>query len=282
VVQVWADGNVWIDGLWHTKLTDGLDHIGGPYSWTMAFAAVMARSGPGSEPPERALVVGAGVGISSATLHGLNGLQVDGYEIDHTLQRVLRDYPAQTLRAATTPGIKWIWQDARTGLALDETQYDIILSAPLYLRQAGSSLLLSREYLRLAKSRLKPGGVLGVYSNEGSDAQTRMIQRTIAEQFAYRITWFDGIVTIASDQPIDLEKADLDAALTRPDHLFEEARILDEELRDEGGLWGLYDGRRYTRPIADRAITDDQPLVEYPDLAEQWVGTEDDSLTRFR
>jgi spermidine synthase len=272
VVEVLDDGNVWIDGLWHTKLSDGTDHVGRPYSWVMALAAVLAHGD--DPPPRRALVIGAGVGISSVTLAGVEGLQVDGYEINHTLRRVLRDYPEQTLHASDAPNVRWIWQDARTGLALDETRYDVILSAPLYLRQAGSSLLLSREYLRLVKSRLRPGGVLAVYSNEGSPAQVRLVQRTLSELFAHRVTWYDGIVTVASDSEITVPAEALAAFLARPDRLAAEARRLDAELRAEGGdgLYGLYEGERYTGVVGDQVITDDQPLVEYPELAERWVG----------
>ena len=35
-----------------------------------------------------------------------------------------------------------IWQDARSGLALNPKKYDIIQAQPLYLKQAGSALLI--------------------------------------------------------------------------------------------------------------------------------------------
>jgi spermidine synthase len=270
VVEVTQRGNVYIDGLWHTKLTDGDDHIGRPYSWLMAATAVMAHG----DDPERALVIGAGVGISGVTLEGLEGLQIDGYEINHTLRRVLEDYPAETLGALDHPRIRWIWRDARTGLALDPTRYDVILSAPLHLRQAGSSLLLSTEYLRLVKSRLTDDGVLAVYSNEGSEAQTLLVQRTVAEHFRYQVTWYDGVVTLASDRPIHFTADDLQARMQRDDRLYRELAQLDARLRSEGydqGVFSWYDGPLEGGMVADRPITDDQPLVEYPELAAEVV-----------
>lgn len=270
VVEVTQSGNVYIDGLWHTKLTDGADHIGRPYSWLMAATAIMAHG----DDPERALVIGAGVGISGITLAGLEGLEVDGYEINHTLRRVLEDYPDETLGALDHPSIRWIWQDARTGLALDPTRYDVILSAPLHLRQAGSSLLLSTEYLRLVKSRLAEGGIVAVYSNEGSEAQTWLVQRTVAEHFRYQVSWYDGVVTLASDRPIRFTRRDLEARMQRPDRLYREMAGLDAQLKADGwdeGLWSWYDGPLDDGLIADRPITDDQPLVEYPALAEERV-----------
>jgi spermidine synthase len=269
VVEVDVEGNVYIDGLWHTRLSEATDPVGRPYTWLMAFAAAMAHE---DAHPDRALVVGAGVGVSGMALAGIEGLEIDGYEINHTLKRVLRDYPEETNHSLTHPRMRWIWRDARTGLALDTTRYDILLSAPLYLRQAGSSLLLSEEYLRLAKSRLAPGGVLAVYSNEDEAAQSRLVQRTIARVFAYRVTWYEGLVTIAADHPIALTPERFAERMQLPDRLYRQARGLDASLRDDGGLLAWYDGDRYANELATRWITDDAPLVEYPALAERWAG----------
>jgi hypothetical protein len=60
--------------------------------------------------------------------------------------------------------------------------------------------------------------------------------------------------------------------LARPDRLYREAAVLDESLRDQGGLQGWFDGEVYATERADRVVTDDQPLIEYPELAERWVG----------
>jgi len=269
VVEVQPDGDVYLDGLWHTRLTDGPDgHVGRPYTWVMAAAAVLAHPNP---HPERALVIGAGVGVSGVTLAGVDGLQVDGYEINRTLKRVLEDLPGRTLDALHHRSLRWIWHDARTGLALDETRYDIILSAPLHLRQAGSSLLLSREYLRLVKSRMAEGGVLAVYSNEGPGAQTLLVQATLAEAFAYRTSWYDGIVTVASDRPITVTPELLEARMQRDDLLYRQMRSLDAELADEGGLYALWDDEEYTQIIGDHVILDDWPLVEHPEVADALV-----------
>ncbi len=271
VVTIQADGDVVIDGLWHTRLTDTPDgHVGRPYTWVMAAAAVLAHANP---YPKRALVIGAGVGVSGVTLAGVDGIQVDGYEINQTLRRVLEDRPQQTLHALLHPSLRWIWQDARTGLALDETVYDIILSAPLHLRQAGSSLLLSREYLRLVKSRLAEDGVLAVYSNEGPGAQSLLVQATLAEAFPFRTTWYDGVVTIASRKPITITPELLEARMSRDDLLYRQMRALDEELllEGEGGFLSMWDDSDHTQQVADRVIVDDWPLVEYPEVANALV-----------
>jgi hypothetical protein len=148
------------------------------------------------------------------------------------------------------------------------------LSAPLHLRAAGSSLLLSDEYLRLVKSRLEPDGVLVVYANEGNPAQALLVQRTLAEHFLHRVTWNEGMITVASDQPLDLSAEALDARMAGDDRFAAELRTFDRWLREAGepgGLYDLYEGTRRADIVADHLITDDHPLLEYPEVALQIV-----------
>ena len=271
VVAIQPDGDLFIDGLWHSRLTVGEKHVGRPYTWTMAAAAVLAHPSPS---PQKALVVGAGVGVSGVTLAGVNGLKVDGYEINRTLRRVLRDLPDKTLGALEHKSLRWIWQDARTGLALDETRYDIILSAPLHLRQAGSSQLLSQEYLRLVKSRLKPDGVLAVYSHEGNEAQAMLVQTTLDQAFRHRTTWLEGLITVVSDRPLTMNREHLAARMAGPGPLYRQMRGLDDKLssRGEDGVFSLWDGPEAKTQTGDKVITDDWPLLEYPSVAKALVG----------
>ena len=105
------------------------------------------------------------------------------------------------------------------------------------------------------------------------DWQRLLVQRTLAELFAHRVSWYDGLVTICSDAPIEVDEAILDAWMARPDVLSQQMRVLDASLRAEGrgGLIGLYDGADALPLVADRPITDDWPLLEYPALAEAIV-----------
>jgi hypothetical protein len=94
----------------------------------------------------------------------------------------------------------------------------------------------------------------------------------LADVFAYRITWAEGLLTVASDRPIVVERDRMLERLKLPDRLYQEAAGLDTSLKESGGLLQLFDGDRHVGLQADRVITDDQPLIEYPLLADQWVG----------
>jgi spermidine synthase len=259
VVEVRPTGHILIDGLWHSALSDDGNHVGRPFSWFMAIAALMSHDGPSVED---VLVIGSGIGITATSLSEIEGVRVDAYEISHTLRRVMERYPARTLHVLDNPRINTIWQDARSGLALNPKRYDIIVSAPLHLRQAGSSILLSREYLELVRSRLKPGGVLALYSFEGPKFQSLLVRSTVGTVFAYGQTFSGGVVTVASDSPIEFDPARVDRRLGRAPELKRQAHAYME--KKQGHLLNALDSPRLDWGPIPYTITDDHPLVEYP------------------
>jgi spermidine synthase len=274
VVEVFDDGNVWIDGLWHSHLSVDQSHIGGFYSWMMAAAAILVHQ---EGPIEDALIVGNGIGITAATLAKMNGLNVDTYEINHTLRRVLKTYPEGTLYVDSNPKIDIRWQDGRSGMALDSKQYDLIISAPLYLRQAGSSILLSREYMLLAKRRLKEGGVFALYSREGALAQAALVNATVRSVFSHSQTLLDGLLTVASDTPIHISREGIAERLKADDPLILEMARFDRLMQQKqmDGLYGAFDIGGISYQSTRYLITDDHPLVEYPLLAERLLRLSD-------
>src|SRR5262245_36193886 len=109
-------------------------------NWLLAVAPLAAHEGPVVD----ALVIGLGAGVTASTLSDAESIgMVDAYEINHTLEPFLAAYDRETLGVRRNPKVRILWQEGRTGLALTDRQYDVITQQPLYLKQAGSSLLLS-------------------------------------------------------------------------------------------------------------------------------------------
>lgn len=77
------------------------------------------------------LVAGNGIGLTATTLSQLDGVSIDAYEFNHTLDRVLEMLPRETLRFASNPRVNVLWHDGRTGIALSNEKYDLGVSAPL-------------------------------------------------------------------------------------------------------------------------------------------------------
>lgn len=276
VIEIRRDGSLWIDGLWHSQLSDGTNHIGNPYNWLMAVASVVSHR---DEPIRDGLVVGNGIGLTATTLAKHPGMWVDAYEINRTFEEVFALFPEKTLRSATNPKIRLRWQDGRSGLALDPKKYDVIISAPLHLRAAGSSSLLSREYLSLARARLAPGGVLTLYSHEGKPEQAEIIRATVRSVFPNVETFRGGVLTVASDTPIEVTRESIARRMAGEDALAREMRAFDRHLRKQGrdGLYSQFDAERLPARATRHLVTDDHPLVEYANVAAWLLARESDA-----
>ena len=259
VVVVQDDGDLFWDGLWHSRLSKDDDHVG-THNWNLAAAPVWCHSG---SEIEDVCVIGVGTGITATTLAKINTVnQVDAYDISHVLEEVYERYPDGTLRLRENERINFILQDARTGLALNSKKYDIIQTQPLYLKQSGSSLLNSVEFMRLVKSRLKKNGVFCVYSN-GTPEQAFALRETTDSVFAHRESFFNGYLLILSNDKIEVNQADLATKLAQDDPFWREVRGCDVTSSAEQIL-ELMDSPRLPRGDGSLIVTDDRPILEYP------------------
>lgn len=266
VIVVHDNGDLVWDGLWHSKLSDGTNHIG-THNWHLGVMPVICHA---DRPIRDVCVIGVGTGITASTLAKLEEVhRVDAYDISRVLEDVFDACPQGTLLLTDNPKINLIWQDARSGLELNSQRYDIIQTQPLYLKQAGSALLNSVEFFELISRRLKPGGVFCLYSN-GTPAQAYSIRQTADQVFPFRQSFFDGYLVILSMEPIHLDAEVLRSRLQSDDRLWQEIAgfagtatpdlILDA--LDEPGL--PCHGTGFV-------ITDDHPIVEYPQLLAQQI-----------
>jgi spermidine synthase len=266
VVEIDANGDLSWDGLWHSSLAENDNYVG-TNNWQLAVLPLLCHNHAGEQPLETC-VIGLGTGITVGTLaETVLVKSVDSYEINNELQQLIRDYPQGTLHVFGHPKVQHLWQDGRSGLALNETSYDLITQQPLYLKQAGSSLLLSREYMELVKNRLKPNGVFCIYCNAlGNPKQAQLVRATAASVFAYCESFGNGYMIVASDTPFRYDTA----ALRR--------RIgTDPALEGHCQSYGLhrldaaYDTPRlsWDSPFI---VTDNHPLVEYPLILRAVLG----------
>jgi spermidine synthase len=82
-------------------------------------------------------------------------------------------------------------EDGRTILKLSPKQYDVIISEPSNPWTAGIGSVFSREYYKLAASKLAPGGVMVQWFHvyEMHDGIVAMVLRTFSEVFPHVEIW---------------------------------------------------------------------------------------------
>jgi hypothetical protein len=259
VIFITSERQVFWDGLWHSHLSTDDDHIG-TNNWYLGVCPVVSH---GTGDIRDVCVIGVCTGITVGTLAKLDTVErIDGYDITHVLKQIYADYPEGTLGIAANPKVNLIWQDARTGLALNPRKYDVIQTQPLYLRQSGSAQLNSVEFFRLVSARLKPGGVFCLYSN-GTPEQAFLVRETAAQVFPHRATFLNGYLVICSNDPIDLSEAALAKRLERPDPLWREIRAYAKTATAANWL-KLVDRPALAAGDGKLVITDDFPIIEYP------------------
>ena len=269
VVEILNDQTLIWDGLYHSNLTSKGTHVGSA-NWLLATVPLLSRRW---QEPVETLVIGLGAGITAGTLARSDAVgSVDVYELNPRLRELLADYPDGTLNVATNPKVHINWGDGRTGLAISDKKYDLITQQPLYLKQAGSSILLSREYMQLLRKHLKPGGVVCLYCNSlGHNGQATVVRKTATTVFRYGESFGHGYMLILSDTPLDYPSpgrlADVLAGFGASD-------VVGNELRRVPRLLASYhDDPRLEWNRSPVLVTDDHPIVEYPDVADYRVAT---------
>lgn len=262
VTEITHNGNMIWDGLWHSQLVYGKSYTK-QNNWILAIIPFLAMP---EENNINSLNIGMGIGITSSILSKSNSIKkIKAYDINKSIDLIFRDFATGTLNILENPKIEIVWQDARTGLSLDEEEFSLITQQPLYLKQAGSSNLLSQEYLKIVSNRLKNNGVYLIYANSlGNEAQKLLVEKTLRTVFPYCVSFLNRYMYLVSKSPIVFTKESIQEKFDKysDDELIKEIKSVStvEELfktKDpENDLWK-------TCPYI---ITDDNPLLEYPDV----------------
>jgi len=110
---------------------------------------------------ERALVIGYGTGGTAHVLHAAGFQELDIVELSADIVRLAdRRFPDVNHGVTRRPGVRTFITDGRNFLLLQPRQYQLISMEISSIWFAGAASLYNREFYRLARSRLAPGGVL--------------------------------------------------------------------------------------------------------------------------
>jgi spermidine synthase len=110
--------------------------------------------------PERVLVVGLGAGVTAGSLSLHPEIKrIVICEIEPRVAGAARLFARENYAVLSDPRVEVVFDDARHFLATTEERFDIITSDPIHPWVRGNSVLFSREYYEIVKSRLAPGGL---------------------------------------------------------------------------------------------------------------------------
>lgn len=107
------------------------------------------------------------------------------------------------------PRLNLVLNDARNAIMLSAKRYDAIVSQPSHPWTGGASHLYTREFLQLAKSRLRTEGLFLQWINSQfvDDALLRTLAATVLEQFSHVQLYQPErqvLLFLASDEPLEV------------------------------------------------------------------------------
>ena len=170
---------------------------------------------------KRVLLVGIGAGITAGSLlaHGIERLDV--VEISPAVLEAARLFSADNRNALEDPRCHVHIEDARTFLTLSPQQYDLIVSVPSNPWVTGVSGLFSRDFFRVARERLAPGGrmVQWIHTYESNEALVKLVVRTLRDSFEHGTTWLGAadMLLVASREPQVISPEDIARRMQPPE-----------------------------------------------------------------
>jgi predicted membrane-bound spermidine synthase len=223
-----------------------------------------------AEPPESALAICFGMGTTYRSLMSW-GIRTVAVELVPSVKEAFSYYHSGTEELLRNPRGRIVIDDGRRFLKRTAETFDVItIDPPPPVEAAGSSLLYSREFYALARTRLKPTGILQQWFPEGEGPEASAITRALVESFPYvkvfRSFRDGGFHFLASGRPLIVpgveafrDRLPLEA---QKDLLEWETGTALEQLLGRI-LAGEVDARKLMSSDPRQVVSDDRPYNEY-------------------
>jgi spermidine synthase len=228
---------------------------------------------------EDALVIGLGSGITAGSLLTSTILKnITILEISDEVVEASAFFAPENYNVLSDPRVSLATADARNYLMAAPQRYDLIISEPSNPWLSGIANLFTDEFLQLAKSRLKPGGIMTqwfhIYSMSDEDLRTML--KTFDNNFEYVSVWriqVGDLALIGSDQPhaLSLRHAAGSGA----------SELARADIHNDRDLVGTYifGGERLSRYVVGARINSDRtPIVEFSAPKNLYSRTEEQNI----
>jgi len=157
--------------------------------------------------PQDALIIGLGAGITTYTA-SLVMDNVSVVEINPGVVEVVRRFGLPGI----IENISIIKDDGRRFLTRTDSNFDIIISEPSVPSESVSANLFTKEFYKLASSKLNPGGIFcqGVQGWKLSKQDIRVCIKTFASAFDYVYVWkskqYRQFIMVGSKEPFHMSE----------------------------------------------------------------------------
>jgi len=229
--------------------------------------------------PENALVICFGMGTTFRSAISHNG-RVTAVELVKEVYESFPHFFNDADRVQAYPKGKLITNDGRIFLKLTQDRYDVItIDPPPPIDAAGVTNLYSKEFLELAQSRLKDGGIMahwipfpGKLAGVDDQYTFQMLLATFKEVYPYSYilpAWHGvGVHVLGSTKPIEVSREKIKERLT--------VKSVAQDISEWDDIPLDYYSKLVPFQLSDfrgSIVTDNRPLLEFNLLRYFRTGT---------
>lgn len=227
--------------------------------------------------PRRLLLLGLGSGMTSGAALQFDSLEaIDCAELSPDVALASDYFDRWNHGVTRSPKFKLSFEDGRNFMLTSSRSYDVITLESIHPKwDAGNASLYSREFYRLCKSRLGPGGFISQWAplNGMTLQEFKTILRTFSDVFPHASLWFvqptghlasTNAILIGAQDRLAIDTERFIAAFRKPavasdlaeEGIDEPVHVLDGFIM-EGETLERFAGQEVPRN------TDDRPVLEY-------------------
>ncbi len=233
-------------------------------------------------PPQSALIICFGMGTTYRSALSWN-IDTTAVELVPSVVQAFGFYHADAAEVLKNPKGRAVVDDGRRFLSRTRQKFDVIvIDPPPPVQAAGSSLLYSTDFYRLAKEHLNPHGILQAWFPGGEQVTEQAVLRSVCSSFPHVRCFASvqgwGLHMLASMEPIENASPDQLAARMPGDarkDLLEWAGSSDLPWYLDQVLSREIPPAIITGPNPGLQVTDDDPINEYFLLRELGVFSHD-------
>jgi spermidine synthase len=227
--------------------------------------------------PRHMLLLGLGSGMTAGAALPFESLEsITCAELSRDVALANHSFERWNHAVLRFPKFQLHFEDGRNFMLTETHRYDVITLESIHPKwDAGNASLYSREFYRLCKSRLNPGGFVSQWAplNGMTLQEFKTILRTFSEEFPHASLWFvqttgylasTNAILLGSNERLDIDTDRFLAGFATP--------ALARDLAEEGidnpiqVLDGFIMEGETLRRFAGQEVplnTDDHPVLEY-------------------
>ena len=220
--------------------------------------------------PKDVFMLGLGTGVSAAAVARYPVRSIEIADIEAGSREATRLFAPENRNILADPRVRFLVADGRNALLARKTSYDVIISDPSDVWVAGVGNLFTREFYALARSRLRPGGVMVQWFHGHSlpPEQMKLIVATFRSVFPHTSFWRPNrgdVILLGTVEPTPWDLARLRQRIVSVPGVHDDLLSM--------GFWHplsifasfVLDGEDLDRMLADvRGLhSDNRPVIEY-------------------